>query len=676
MKALTRSVFVLIIISVATSAWAYPRAVLFEDFTSTTCPPCYTSAQVVEPVLASYSTSQITPISYHMGWPGAGNDPWYLANEDENYQRRYYYGVNSIPYIYIDGTLTNSHDGNAMRTRINAQLADESEISMPINVWFDGDSLYVTISTITSQDISGATLHIALVETFVEWNTPAPNGMTEFIAPMVRMYPNGNGQTFEADTGVEDEFIASFAFDDDWDIENLTVLAFVQSTFNDDILQSSSATINTDVPVLGYNSHRFTDTDQWRPNNRPDAGETVNLIVNLSALEIFESAYNVSGTLSCEDEEITIDEATATWPDIMAGTIAGNIDAPFTITIPEGYDPKFVNFSIEIIADDFARVVTFEGLLGVPGVLLVNDHGSGENEYDTWWRIFENAGFICDFSDGEFAEALELDEYRTIIWATASSSNSSEVLTNDEIASMTNFLDNGGNLLLTSQYAGEAVGGDDWFQTYFAAEHATDAVATPGSYGAKGIQDGLFPDAIMALIGAGGAGNSVSPSSMTALEGGTPLYTYINVEDIAGVAHSTDTYSTIYLGFPLESIAASQASQSSDEVLMDLLGWLGEELDVPGGASDVELPTQITLTPYPNPFNSTLTVTYSLPTAQEIQLEVLNILGQRVTLLEQGWLTAGTHKISWQAENQTSGLYIVRLNYNADTRSAKVLLVK
>ncbi|MCB2199705.1 T9SS type A sorting domain-containing protein [bacterium] len=79
---------------------------------------------------------------------------------------------------------------------------------------------------------------------------------------------------------------------------------------------------------------------------------------------------------------------------------------------------------------------------------------------------------------------------------------------------------------------------------------------------------------------------------------------------------------------------------------------------------------------YPNPFNAAVTIPYELPRASSVRLEVYNLLGQRVALLENQRRTAGTYKTVWDAHHQASGLYFITFEAGSFHATRKVLLIK
>jgi hypothetical protein len=79
---------------------------------------------------------------------------------------------------------------------------------------------------------------------------------------------------------------------------------------------------------------------------------------------------------------------------------------------------------------------------------------------------------------------------------------------------------------------------------------------------------------------------------------------------------------------------------------------------------------------YPNPFNPVTTIRYSLPEATNVELRVLNMLGQTVEILVDGYQSAGTHTIVFDASKLSSGFYIYQIKTPKFTSSRKLSLVK
>jgi len=79
---------------------------------------------------------------------------------------------------------------------------------------------------------------------------------------------------------------------------------------------------------------------------------------------------------------------------------------------------------------------------------------------------------------------------------------------------------------------------------------------------------------------------------------------------------------------------------------------------------------------YPNPFNPQTTIPFGVPQSGHVVVEVYNLLGQRVAVLMDQELAAGRHEVVWQALDQPTGMYLVRLVAGKTTLTKRVTLVK
>jgi hypothetical protein len=84
---------------------------------------------------------------------------------------------------------------------------------------------------------------------------------------------------------------------------------------------------------------------------------------------------------------------------------------------------------------------------------------------------------------------------------------------------------------------------------------------------------------------------------------------------------------------------------------------------------------------YPNPFNPETEIRFTLNSAQTVQLDIYNILGQKIRSLIDDRREAGTHTIRWDGRNSAgqtvgSGVYFYRINAGPFTQVRKMLLMR
>jgi len=90
----------------------------------------------------------------------------------------------------------------------------------------------------------------------------------------------------------------------------------------------------------------------------------------------------------------------------------------------------------------------------------------------------------------------------------------------------------------------------------------------------------------------------------------------------------------------------------------------------------VAVPTKFALGAYPNPFNPTTVIRYTMPEAGQVSLKVYNILSQEVANLVEESKSAGVHTVNFNANNLPTGIYIARLQAGSKVMSIKLQLVK
>ncbi len=95
------------------------------------------------------------------------------------------------------------------------------------------------------------------------------------------------------------------------------------------------------------------------------------------------------------------------------------------------------------------------------------------------------------------------------------------------------------------------------------------------------------------------------------------------------------------------------------------------------GVDEKSLPAAFALEQnYPNPFNPATVITFAVPAAGQVRLEVFNVIGQKVATVFDGVKEAGEHKHEFAAADLTSGVYIYKLTAGGQSFTRKMTVMK
>jgi len=132
--------------------------------------------------------------------------------------------------------------------------------------------------------------------------------------------------------------------------------------------------------------------------------------------------------------------------------------------------------------------------------------------------------------------------------------------------------------------------------------------------------------------------------------GNQTVYEVLEASDAFGIQ-------TIYPSFTTGGIQIRQATPVED--------------------ASAEIPRQFSLGQnFPNPFNPTTQIVFSLTRSDHIRLDVYDVAGHCLTTLAEGRYSPGEHIVIWDAGSQPSGVYFYRLTTNSGVLARKMLLIK
>ena len=122
----------------------------------------------------------------------------------------------------------------------------------------------------------------------------------------------------------------------------------------------------------------------------------------------------------------------------------------------------------------------------------------------------------------------------------------------------------------------------------------------------------------------------------------------------------------------------------TDELFLSSGEYTIDEVIVANSSSEVtvSMPSSIEIVgAYPNPFNPSTTINFSVSDASQVSLKVYNVSGKEVSSLVNGFYSAGNYSIQWDAKdsfgnNLSSGIYIYKLNTNQGILSNTMMLIR
>jgi hypothetical protein len=125
------------------------------------------------------------------------------------------------------------------------------------------------------------------------------------------------------------------------------------------------------------------------------------------------------------------------------------------------------------------------------------------------------------------------------------------------------------------------------------------------------------------------------------------------------------------------------ASDNNDDVYIDEIEFRGTTSVVgsvpvdPVARQNPAAPSAFSLVRnYPNPFNPTTTISFTLAEPSHVRLEVFDVRGARVATLVDRNMIAGEHSVPFNAQGLSSGVYFYRLTAGNKTEIKKMVLLR
>lgn len=434
----------------------------------------------------------------------------------------------------------------------------------------------------------------------------------------------------------------------------------------------AGAAVSTLFPNLEYTEMVFDDAS-GNGDGRPDPGETVDFLLTIENTSQTVPAQGVSILLECTDPDITILQDVNNLGDIGIGASVNNHSDPLSFSVDAGAQPHLVTFVLTLTETGTGLILVdeIEQMIGRPDVILVDDDGSAN--FEQWYeKDLDSLNVVYDLwhvnSLGEIPGS-EIQIYPMVIWFT---SNQDNPLSVGEQTVIENYLSNGGKLFLTGEDIDEQLGSTAFYTEVL---HATSTGLT-GSPQALGVEgDPISAGTTLFLAGAGGAGNSASPSTISPAGDAVLAYTYSGSGAGAGIHWLDANGMLVYFSFCFEAVSGI-SSTPRKVVLGNIMEWFGILGVAPSAKGDV-LPESFSLNQnYPNPFNPGTEISFALPKQDHVKLTVFDLAGRAVTTLVNEELPGGYYNVTFTADHLASGVYLYRIETSDRSSVRKMILLK
>ncbi len=413
---------------------------------------------------------------------------------------------------------------------------------------------------------------------------------------------------------------------------------------------------------------------QWEP------GEFVRIEVELFRAGNYypPPAEDVTITATCDNQHVELIQSEANYGDMSIGDQrVGSV--PFLFEISEDAPLSFAMFTFEITADngDYNRVETKRIPIGNPQVLLVRD---GYSEFDRTRFLnssLDELGVVYQNWRIDAPERplwLRLPQFSSVIWFTGDSRDS--ILDVASLQMLQEFIENGGNLFITSQCASSIDNAGLFLEDYMGVRNVIDSVHYVELIGIE--DDPVGRGLNLLLLGAPGAHNQRRPGVVSPVDTGIEVYRWAvgDRDSYAGVRreYPFSEAKTVFFSFGLEAVSGLGYTNSREEALAAVLDYFN--VTHSAISENTSQPVAFALaTPYPNPFNGRMNLPISLERSGVVSFKIYDLSG-RVVLSNSVALQTGNNIVTIDADQWSSGMYFLEVDHGGVRLMNRVQLLK
>ncbi|HEY6162773.1 MAG TPA: T9SS type A sorting domain-containing protein [Bacteroidia bacterium] len=606
------------------------RLVLHEEFTQASCGPC-AAANPYYNALVNANTNKLVSIKFQSSWPGV--DPMNAQDATElNYVTSTYYGVNGVPDGKQDGV--DFYPGNISQGTIDAEYGVPSPFTITCTHMYNTamDSVFVNATVTCTQNVTMTTpkFYMAMIERQISFSTPpGTNGEKDFYNVVRKMIPGQTGTTIAASWTNAQSQNFSFSIKIPTYIYNKGELAFVcwiQDDANKNVYQAGRS-----LPVPTANDAGITGITGITPASCSTTFTPTVTIMN------FGSSTLTSCTINYKIDNNTVQ--TLPWVGSLAPNTSTTQILPVQTTTAGGHTFTAYTTAPNAATDyDGVNDKTSQNFL----VITTNTaaypmmepftnstypptNWALSNPNPLWSRTGTVGGFGqtplgCSKADFyNITAGNNADLYAVPV--NMSSVTGASYLTFD--VAYAPYVDPNGELDDTLKVMVSTDCGVTWTQVY--SKYGTTLSTAPG----------------------------VSTSF-------TPTASQWRKETVV---------MTNYNGQSSVIVKFKACSNYGNELYLD-------NVNISSTSSVHDITNNVSLNIFPNPMNTSSTLTLTLAENANVNVTMVNMLGETVQTINAGTLSAGSHDIALDASKLPAGVYFVKVTAGAYTVSKKVVVEK
>ncbi len=645
-------------------AW-YPTTVLEEMGTSVTCGYCPLAYEGIEHNQEWYDTTEFEAVRYY-GAP--------MFNGPAMQDRIDYYPLTPYPTamfmgetIFL-GTNDDTASGLPYQAAIQDYLGQPSYFKMTINS-FDlvGPDGLIDLDIEVMEDapnISDVDVQILVVENGVFYGHDH-NDLVRDVLTTTPVTISSLGQT--------QNISFPFTIDAEWVDANLRLVAFIQDNTTRKI-HNSVSTLPKPEYAMGYYS--LGDHQTVKPLYGQMLYDSFTVHNTGTVTDTYTFELVVTG--GKEDWYFSICDDSSCYVEPHSFDLAPGEHLEFHVdvtSLTSGYSQFAVKLTQAGWPAEKYRMIHYGYTTDDIEVLLVNS-----DKEEVYSDYFTDALEVYDIHFGVWNARWDeppalLDALSTpiVVWNNGQNRSGFSAT---ERAFITNYLDAGGNVMMSGQNLGEEMddlGGEayTWYQNYMHAEFIDDSTEDTTIEGVD--LDPVSSELNLTLAGGDGADNQTSLDEIAAADGTASIIWTYDTGSNAALRAATGSHRLVYLAFGLEGIDNELDRRL---VMFRAINWLRLG-DMAVDTFD-RFTTGLSLAGLTRP-NSL--IQFTLPTNGAARLSVYGLDGRLIRTLADDTYTAGTHTTQWDRMDNSgtvapAGVYYYRLDANGESCVRKAVLLK